>query len=478
MQPVENTLRGLRRFSSGLQAVVLVLLALLPVISLAQAPLAADQSSDLEQQLLSQDVLLTFDELEWDLDTDSVIATGNVRITAGPLVFTCDLVEVAGDNLLESGNFLSAIGQEDSSPAKTGKRKASKRPGGLPFTLYIKADEVRLLATGAHITHARLSTCDKEHPHYSISARSLELDSDGTLTLNKIGLDLYGIRLLTYPHYSFNLGEGDGQGLALPKIGYSSSEGPSLYYDRSIALPGKGLFRLEPRYATKKGLGGKVGPWWELNPKLTVGVLATSNEPLGDGSGQTLWLSRRPEASVIWETTLASLDCTLTATSGQLVEQQEKTGDLVHRYRNYLGLKASPYRVAVGSDGRFAIRGAANKVWYSGGDSYSLYSLQAGLELATNATDVLEATLRRNWDSGITPFESDRLDIEQELVVGYTLEPRRTWGGRVIWTYDLDEGKMHDTQYELMRKQHCILYSLKYSTNSETFSLGLTLPGF
>ncbi len=466
------------RFSSGLQAVVLVLLAVLPVISLAQAPLAVEPSSDLQEQLLSQDVLLTFDELEWDLDTDSVIATGNVRLEAGPLVFTCDLVEVAGDNLLESGNFLSAVGQQDVSSGKSSKKKASKAPGGLPFTLYIKADEVRLLASGADITRARLSTCDKDHPHYSLSARSLEINSDGLLEFKKIGLDLYGVRLLTYPRYSYTLGEGDGQGLTLPNIGYSSSEGPSLYYNRSIALPGSGLFRLEPRYATKKGLGGKVGPWWELSPKLTVGVLATSNEPVGDGSGQTLWLSRRPEASLIWETTLASLDCTLTATSGQLVEQQEKTGDLIHRYRNYLGLRASPYQVAVGPDARFALKGSANKAWYSGGDSYSRYSLQAGLELATNATDVLEATLRRNWDSGITPFESDRLDIEQELVLGYTVEPRRLWGGRIVWTYDLDEGSTNNTDYELMRREHCIIYSLKYSTRNDSISLGLTLPGF
>lgn len=466
------------RFSSGLQAAVIVLLVMLPVISLAQAPLAVEQSSDLQQQLLSQDALLTFDELEWELDTGSVIATGNVRIEAGPLVFTCDVVEIAGDNLLEKSNFLSAIGQQDASSGTSGKKKASKAPGGLPFTLYIKADEVRLLASGAHITRARLSTCDKEQPDYSLSAKSLELSADGHIEMKKLSLDLYGVRLLTYPRYSYTLGAGSGGGFHLPYMGYDSSQGPFVYYDWGVALPAEGQFRIEPRYAVDKGLGGTIGPWWKLSPKLEFGLVASRNDPVWDRSGQTLWLSRRPEASVKWDTSLAGMDYTLSAASGRLVEQQEKTGALVHRYRNYLGLKTSPCQVAVGQDARFTLKGSANKAWYSGGDSYNTYSAELGLQWATNATDVLEATLRRNWDSGITPFESDRLDIEQELVLGYTVEPRDIWGGRVTWTYDLDAGETFDTEYELMRREHCIIYSLKYSTNSETFSLGLTLTGF
>ncbi|HTE19664.1 MAG TPA: hypothetical protein VK689_14955, partial [Armatimonadota bacterium] len=75
----------------------------------------------------------------------------------------------------------------------------------------------------------RFTTCDREHPHYSIFARSLEIVPEQYLEARHASLSLMGLRLLTIPRLRKSLrprdDDDDGRSL-IPSIGYNSYNGP------------------------------------------------------------------------------------------------------------------------------------------------------------------------------------------------------------------------------------------------------------
>ncbi len=79
------------------------------------------------------------------------------------------------------------------------------------------------------------TTCNREKPHYHLSAREIVIIPGDELIAYGAKINIYGMNLITVPKYKFDLSNDNESINLIPIILYSGTHGLSASYDFDIS---------------------------------------------------------------------------------------------------------------------------------------------------------------------------------------------------------------------------------------------------
>lgn len=263
-------------FFHNSRRVVALLLSVLLAASAAPGAFAADRP-----------LTLTADLTRWHAD-DTVTAEGNVEATYEDYKVTADSahadletnIAVFEGNVSLATKDRTVKGESLTLNLKTRDwtlRSANTRLGSETFknnahaVAFIKSEELSADADSIAVKSGSFTTCDLDHPHYCIDARSLDIYPESRVVARKvsfIGLDkrLFSLNHLVIPIRGIKSN-------IIPQVGSSAEEGMFLKaaYAYMATSSAQGIAKLD--LMTKRGIGFGVEQtykWSGANGLLNV----------------------------------------------------------------------------------------------------------------------------------------------------------------------------------------------------------------
>lgn len=163
-----------------------------------------------EVQIEAEDTLISGDYVEWRLDRNELVVSGNVRLRQ-------EKNELAGDYLVydvtqDVGEFLN--------PAVTVEVPKAEGP------LYLTAEKMDIAGGEYRFVNGRITTCDLGEPHFYLAVKELELIPDDKLIIRNVTYYEGSIPLFYWPYLILPVGKNITEFLSfLPLVGYSATEG-------------------------------------------------------------------------------------------------------------------------------------------------------------------------------------------------------------------------------------------------------------
>jgi len=485
-----------------------IALGLLACLSLCSTAIAEPEV--LKQRRGTTNIELLADRVRYTADAKRAILSGNVRVTVSEtqtgrrqVIFLSD--GVTAD--LETGQvWAEQGGQIASGPAFVKGQRAWLDAGRDEFGaesvqalmamtpgLTVQGDGSPLLfmrgaameKRGAEVTlqDARVTTCDRENPHFYVGAKRIVYDVDrmvGTFVRPEVGI--YGLRIPLFLTLRQQFGpDRRDRGVSMKFPGYSSRDG--FFLPANVALTAWDEpwdIAAELRATTKRSITGTAWAktsWDDWDFRLR-------------GSRQERVLSRTVDNIILSQVPELTLTRHLTPRGGR---QQLMAELCLGNY--YEAVEGNPGRGQIKERRALAgLRYVANPtaelredgLWYGAEAGYATYSTDetyrkvevyagAGHRFSDRFSGSL--TLRQGLDGGTTPFAFDALEIETELV------GRASWYfterlGLLGWgRYDAQDGLFRDYEVALGVKDHCLTWQLYYRDVSESFGIRVDLNG-
>ncbi|NLF62342.1 MAG: LPS-assembly protein LptD [Lentisphaerae bacterium] len=230
------------------------------VLASAWLPLTA--FGQLERVVGQPDELkIAADAIQHDRDTGQAIARGNVKIDYGKLTLTADEASVNQftSDFTASGNVV--ITTTEGASWRTPAVKGNLETKALQFGPYRLDSEVWHSggAGGSNdeserkvLENAWLSTCDREHPHYRLSAARIVHSADGSFVARHVVVKFGSVPVLYFP---ILWGSTDERRSLMIKPGYSSRRGAYLEISRFWAIADLGTSKIQLDLMSKRGVG-------------------------------------------------------------------------------------------------------------------------------------------------------------------------------------------------------------------------------
>lgn len=229
-------------------AILLLAAAATPAFAAGKAKMTADSvvyNYDLKKVVANghvvleyDDIKLTADYIEIDLNENSLLARGTVQLhdkqrDASGDVLIYDLDTRVGAFQGMRGQFTDA--------SITGK-------------VFIRSEGATVADNEYMLKGAWLTTCDLETPHYHLEADEIEIYLGQQIVLHHVRYYEGRYRLFSLPYLVIPLGEETGVGLQAPQIGYTPETGLSiqLAYGYVINDRQSGMIHLDMQ---KSGMG-------------------------------------------------------------------------------------------------------------------------------------------------------------------------------------------------------------------------------
>jgi LPS-assembly protein len=238
----------------------LVALLLVPWTCAASEPreafnLRADQQEWVEEtfwfgtgdvQVQYQDITVTCDEMELNLETRQLTARGSVVLEQGPRRFTAD--ELTYDLATKTGLFINATG---SAP---------------PSYYFTSAVAEKLDETHFRLEDATFTTCgDEEVPPWQFNVKKALLEEEGYGRFRSASFRVKGTPVMYLPYIIWPVKTERAAGLLMPSYGYSDRRGA--YLGNALFIPiGRSYDTTIYLDAYSKGHLG-VGSEWRWAPK-------------------------------------------------------------------------------------------------------------------------------------------------------------------------------------------------------------------
>jgi hypothetical protein len=436
-------------------------------------------------ELAAGELELHCGEVEVDLLRGCLRAPGEVKLQAGPgLMAGQGLTMNARTQEFAMGSMSACVGQDN----------GRLRPGEPWPIIYASGQQVNRRGSVLIALRGKVTTCDRDHPHWSVGARKLIYNvNSGLLQMEHVDLHVLGVRIPVLPWAKLDLGPQKRRwGVNWNTTpGYESREGVFVPYSwRLTNLESPWDAGAYFHITAEQGLTGTVKAarsWGATDFDLR----ATRKEWMPDDITDQLELYRLPELSV----------------TRYLCERdncnREMRVDLrLGRYRETL--------VAVGEDGGHADRlrkrvsgsraglaatytvGAPDLLrheggWYGVSGRWAEYSTDehyGDLELFAGGGAQLSpgfsayGTLHHHLVTGSSPFLFDDVDIRTELAAGADWQIDRLWRLRGTARVDLDRGTTRDYELGLSRRFHCLTWGFTYRGIGNQLRLGVDLTGF
>lgn len=411
------------------------------------------------------------DVLEWDVEHSQVTAKGNVRIISQDRRLQGDTLSL---NLAsETGSMIPAEGEF--------------------HALFLKAERIEMLPDRLVAYNAKITTCDRQRPHYQIATRRVDIyfvreqgqPTPDRLEVKSARLEFHGSRIISTPPFRISLREEAEaeRSLPLPYPGYSKDDGPFLRFRWNSGPPeDRPNLEVDCRTTRDRGTRAAAHIRYPLRRDDLLQVTISHREDLRDhhlgprdidtGLGKAL-VDRRPEVSLYMRPRpiRESLRWEALASAGRY---REEPTDVSAERTALLGrLLLGPYPIGdrLRLEGASAYRFSA----YSGDSESGVFYNR--VTLATEPSKRLEVSLSLvgRDSAGSTPFLFDRVDLSRELSgeVGLSLSER--WRIRLLERYDLRRHESRDVGVELTYRAHCLDYSLGWRESRGLFELGVNV---
>ena len=244
--------------------------AWLPLTALGQLERIVGQPDELQ---------ISADSIQHDRDTGQAVARGKVKIVYGKLTLTADEASVnqVTNDFTATGNVV--ITTTDGASWRSPAVKGNLETKAFQFGPYRLDSEVWHSggAGGSNdesqrkvLEDARLSTCDREHPHYRLSAKQIVHTADDSFVARHVVLKFGSVPVLYFP---ILWGSTDDRRSLMIKPGYSSRRGAYLEISRSWAIADLGMSKMQLDLMSKRGVGlGNTTQLETENQALDVNV--------------------------------------------------------------------------------------------------------------------------------------------------------------------------------------------------------------
>jgi len=419
-------------------------------------------------------VVFLSDEVLADLSTGIITTDTGGELAAGPAFVKGDRVwldATRNEFRVDAPRALMAI------PAT--------RPmidGRCPL-LFLRGSSMQRAGSMISLDDAEVSTCDRERPHLSISARRIEYDVQSTIaSFVRPSVNLYGIRiplLLTLRQAIGPTRRERGVNVRLPS--YSRRDGFFLPVDASLTSWDEPWdIGTKLRVTTERGIVGTG--WAEASlGNWDVELVGSRRERVGSRTVDDIILSRVPELTVTRQ--LAPRDSSHRLSLGlclgnyyETVEGSRTRGQI----REQRGM--AQLRYAVNEREELADSGSwygleASLATYSTDETYRKLELYAGAGRQFSDRFAASLTLRQGLFGGTSPFAFDTVEIDTEMTGRASWYFTEQFGINGWGRYDVNDGTFRDYEVGLAMRQHCTTWELYYRDVGESFGFRVDLNG-
>lgn len=415
-------------------------------------------------------VSLAAEQLEGDLRSGLVIAQQGVRLRSQQIALRGEAVRLN----FRTDEFTLHNG------AASVEMESEAFPGRVVRGFFF-GDEISGKANLIYVINARITTCDREHPHYTIGARRLRYDdTTGVLTISRGQLQLYGLKLELPGTYSTRPGSGpSGGGLGLPVPAYSSYNGLYFPFYHSF-LSEESDWKLTGALAigTKLQFPGAL-ILERATEEDNFRVAVTRREDVTWDLNRRSRISRLPEISY-WRGFNPTLEGVArlqgTVFGGWISERApgfERTSN--SRVGVLLSYSGTPRQRQDRRGSWWATE--VDQTFYDDGERLRDVRLEAGY--GAQLTDRTRAALWgiHHFTSGSSPFLFDDVFVEDELLGSVSTWLGRRWGVDLYGRYDVDREELRDYSVKLSRRSHCLTWSLQYDRAGQSIGIGLDING-
>lgn len=162
-----------------------------------------------EVEIVTEDTYITGDYVEWRLERQELVVSGNVVLRQGE-------DELTGDYLLYNpskgeGEFLNVKALVE----------APKAEG----PIFLSSEKVGIVPAGYRLVNGRITTCDLEQPHFHLAVKEIQVYPGEKLIVRGVTYYDNSLPLFYWPYLVIPLDDDSDFALSLPVVGYSTAEG-------------------------------------------------------------------------------------------------------------------------------------------------------------------------------------------------------------------------------------------------------------
>lgn len=460
-----------------------------------------------ETTKVTKTVRVAADNIEFTRESTDFQAEGNARVYYGDILLTAD--QVVGNALIGDVQALGNVQFQNGDRKLTGKsfRYNFKTDKGLAMDASAEVD--RLFFHGAEmraepgkytLTGSRFTTCDREPPHYYLSARELLIEPDTKLVAKDVKIVLYGRTIFRMPRYSVPMGSAKGKsGAKLPTLGVGEHSGVFAGYQFNLGDQVDSGGTLDLRLSTKWLVQGGVkyerisgGPFFgrvtyrepfnggtksyvmvsrlpeigiRFGPKDALGQFSSSRESLSLTRGLIMPLDTEPSTS--------SVNFIGEIGTGKFSEDPDYVTDWRYDARALSWLKP----IELGKETLFSPGVFARVSHYGNGDTYSDLGLRLAAARRMGSKSFVSLAYIAHSVHGQSPFTFDQVDLRDEVTarVGF---PVGTYKLEVGGRYNLGNHDFFDTEVSIAKVFHCLEPSITWRKRSNSLSFNVGIVGF
>ncbi len=335
-----------------------------------------------------------------------------------------------------------------------------------------------------YVFRGRLTTCDRAHPHWSVTAREITYDTrKGDLKIRGGKLHLYGLTIplispLTIPVKPRK----GGKRRFFTNVGYSSRDG--IYFPHYFVLSGaekNTQLTTSFRVSMKRGWVGNITAY-HPSPRHEWHLTYARKEGRYDNLDDYVALDRAPELSftnhfITRDSEQANTDYFALTLSGGYFREVDDDG---HKHT------AGRFQVRLQRDFHTDQRAKLDGHWYGWagwwnkyhtGDDYGVLRVYYGR--GRRLSDRLAAALTGTYHvfGGHHPLLLDNPDIRTELTPEIDWDITDKWRLRFSARYDVNLGTFRDYSIQLDRQVHCLTWYVRYRDLGNSIVVGLNLSG-
>ena len=467
-------------------------------------PVSADESPAVENVPLQMHIKA--DDVEHNFDNQQFTAEGNAFVTYKDVTLTADTVTgnaLTGDlqafgNVLFKDKKQTLTGNSFTYNFKTEIGLARDSSANVD-NIYFRGKELKSEPNRYTITGSRFTACDREKPHYYMSARELIIEPDKKLTARDASIIFFGKRILHVPKFTINLDKENKTEVKLPPIGISGHYGFYTGYEFDISKEPNTIGTLDIKLATKYTFQG--GLMYDRIANRPIFLRATSHEPYYGGTRPGLTLSRLPEvgmrffsgeAAQSFKLSRESLDLSSSTINPLFFKEDKQKLNFVSevgfgKFSQFpdtvtaerMDARAITWLDPVPIDSKTIISPGlfARLSRYSTGDEYSDLGLRLALARRLGADSYASLAYATHSVSGRTPFEFDAVELTDELQGKLRFRTGR-YAIELMGRYDLNNKDFFDKEISLSRVFHCVEPKITWKDRFKEFSIGVGLVGF
>jgi hypothetical protein len=449
----------------------------------ADEVIASEDSRRIEAQghvrVTYQNNILTADRVVIDQDTETAVAEGHARLTQASRELQAERLE---------WHYTTQVGSAVAAETR------------LLGSIIVRGQELLYRPDNVQAARASFTTCDRPHPHYRVTARSITVIPGRRAVARGVGLWLFGVRLLTVPRLTYSLRPGQAGRNLFPIVGYNNRDG--VYFAKRLRLIDRSQYTVtfDGRLALKRGLMGSVEGLQTRRRLRWIGAVGV-REQAPNQRVRYLDMDRLPELGLLWtpkvelpsrflphqvqDVSVDSEDQDAWQMLGQFTvgyfrqHQQRFRGDVATSesdLRFDARFMAAGPALRIGNLRIARPRALARSAYYAGGDHLTLlgFGLEHSWKLGRHASLRLERF--GHWQQGESRFFFDRTEIRNEWRPSLRIRSGLntfTWFAR----YDADRHATFDQEFGIARVLHCFEPRLVYHTRRRQLTVQIAIPG-